>query len=124
MSIKNEQDITEELKIVKESERESCTGATEEGEKKELIAVLPVLFESGQYKPGDVLPTHNAEMVKAWVEYGAAIWKKEEKEVYVKTMSVTAPAGMPAISAPEMSEDDMTGKIPEKKDAQKGKKTK
>lgn len=121
MSIKKEQDIAEELKIVEESEKESCTGATEDGEKKELIAVLPVLFESGQYKPGDVLPTHNAEMVKAWIEYGAATWKKE---VYVKAVSVTAPAGMTAISAPEMSEDDMTGKIPEKKDAQKGKKTK
>lgn len=42
---------------------------------KKLFALYPILFESHQYKIGEQLPTHNMEMVEAWVESEAAVWK-------------------------------------------------
>lgn len=41
---------------------------------KQLTAVYPILFESHQYSPGDILPTHNQEMNEAWVKSGTAAW--------------------------------------------------
>lgn len=51
--------------------------AKEEVEEKtpKLIALYPILFESHQYKIGEQLPTHNMDMVEAWVKSNAAIWK-------------------------------------------------
>lgn len=100
-----EQEILEEQK--------SCTSATEE--KKELVAVLPVLFESGQYRAGDILPAHNQEMVEAWLENGAAVWKGEKELKNVKARPVAAQSGMQAITTPKTSDDDLIGKIPQKK---------
>ncbi|SHM81733.1 hypothetical protein SAMN02746066_03403 [Anaerosporobacter mobilis DSM 15930] len=47
----------------------------EEEKTKKLFALYPILFESHQYKIGEQLPTHNMEMVEAWIEAEAAIWK-------------------------------------------------
>lgn len=47
----------------------------EEEKTKKLFALYPILFESHQYKIGEQLPTHNIDMVNAWVESEAAIWK-------------------------------------------------
>lgn len=51
--------------------------AKEEVEEKtpKLIALYPILFESHQYKIGEQLPTHNMDMVEAWVKSEAATWK-------------------------------------------------
>lgn len=57
-------------------------------EKKELIAVCPVLFLSHQYKVGDVLPANYPDMVQAWLEAGTAVWKGDEKEENVTEVPI------------------------------------
>lgn len=47
----------------------------QEEKPKKLYAIYPILFESHQYKIEEQLPTHNIEMVEAWIEAKAAIWK-------------------------------------------------
>lgn len=113
---------------------ESCTGATEntEGvaaviaaepeptepeptepeEKKHLIAVLPILFESRQYKPGDVLPAHNLEMLELWIENGAAKWMSAEQTNTMRARPVSATAGLPGRAVPS-SREDLAGRIPD-----------
>lgn len=41
-----------------------------------LIATLPILYLSKQYKAGDLLPLNNQEMVAAWLEAGSAVWQE------------------------------------------------
>lgn len=43
-----------------------------------LIALYPILFESHQYKVGDVLPASNEGMVEAWLKAGTAKWEKDK----------------------------------------------
>lgn len=47
----------------------------QEEKPKKLYAIYPILFESHQYKVGEQLPTTDMEMVEAWIEAEAAIWK-------------------------------------------------
>lgn len=83
---------------------------------KQLIAVLPILHESVNYKPGDELPTHNAELVKIWIGSGAAIWKKEEKEKAVKASPASAPPGLAGDAYPSSGPgQDLIGKPPDRK---------
>lgn len=42
---------------------------------KKLIALLPILYLSKQYAPGDEIPASNPAMVEAWLENNAAIWE-------------------------------------------------
>lgn len=51
-----------------------------------LIAVLPILFESINYEPGDELPIHNIELTEIWTENGSAIWQENDmiKELAIK----------------------------------------
>lgn len=44
-----------------------------------LIAIIHVLYESHQYKPGDELPTNNPDMIESWIEAGSAAWLNEEE---------------------------------------------
>ncbi len=45
-----------------------------------IIAKVPILYNSVNYKPGDELPNNNPEMTKAWKDAGTAeiIYDKEE----------------------------------------------
>lgn len=83
----------------------------------QLIAVFPILFESRNYKPGDELPTHNNRLVEAWVNNGAAVWKKDGgQEKPVKAKMVTAPGGLPGGAYPSAGpEKDLIGKPPSRK---------
>ena len=68
--------------------------------KKRLIALVPILHEKKQYKPGEVLPTDPA-YASAWTQAGSAVWenegdsgkKQDQKKATAKARSVTAPAG-------------------------------
>ncbi len=83
-----------------------------------LIAVLPILFESINYEPGDELPIHNIELTEIWTENGSAIWQENDtiKELAVKAKSATAPGGIPGIAYPSMGpEQDLVGKLPSRK---------
>ncbi|WP_167955119.1 hypothetical protein [Anaerosporobacter faecicola] len=71
-------EITEvkEEQVQEEKPRREEDNQEEEKEKiKKLYATYPILFESHQYKVGDQLPTTNMEMVNAWIEAEAAVWK-------------------------------------------------
>ena len=84
---------------------------TEEQEDK-LIAISYILFEARQYKPGDILPAHNHEMVDAWIEAGTAKWGNvEQKEV--KAKPVTAKPGLTGSAVPRSGED-MAGQVPKR----------
>lgn len=67
-----EEKVQEEQVIEEQSQEEQ---ELEEEKTKKLFALYPILFESHQYKIGEQLPTHNMEMVEAWVDSKAAIWK-------------------------------------------------
>lgn len=89
---------------------------------KQLIASFPILFENTEYKPGDKLPTHNAEFVKLWIENKSAVWKDTEestekpKRQGVKAKQVTAPAGRSGDAYPSAGpEQDLVGKPPSRK---------
>ena len=69
---KEKEQVQEEQ--VKEEQPKQEEELVEEKTKK-LFALYPILFESHQYKIGEQLPTHNMEMVEAWVESEAAVWK-------------------------------------------------
>lgn len=98
-------------------ESESCTGATE---KMRLVAVYPILFESHQYKPGDVLPTHNLDMNDAWLAAGTAVWKTEDGKA-AKAVPASAQAGLAGTAVPASTED-LVGRVPNSGAKGKGKK--
>lgn len=83
---------------------------------KQLIAKVPILFESRMYKIGEELPTKNPQMVDAWIEAGTAVWKDDDvPEVEpVKARPATAEpglAGQALISESEAGEN-LVGKVP------------
>lgn len=83
-----------------------------------LIAVSSILLDNCVYKPGDGLPTHDPELVGAWIANGAAVWKDggEGKKQAVKAKSVTAPAGRAGDACPSAGPDqDLVGKPPSRK---------
>lgn len=92
--------------------------------KKRLIALVPILHENKQYKPGEVLPTDPA-YASAWTQVGSAVWenegdsgkKQDQKKATAKARSVTAPAGATGIAQPATgsAEADQVGKVPSKK---------
>lgn len=122
---------TEEQEVTNEQEvtSESCTGATDiptsedtdgaEGKDTDgadetpvqLIAVSSILFESHMYKPGDVLPAHNAEMNAAWIDAGTAEWRKVNVTKSRKGVPVSATAGLPGSAVPS-TEQDLVGRVP------------
>lgn len=78
---------------------------------KNLIAVLPILFESHLYNPGDKLPCHNIDMVDAWIVCGSAEWKAPDADKKVKVKSASATPGMTGMAVPS-GEEDLAGKLP------------
>lgn len=78
---------------------------------KNLIAVLPILFESHLYNPGDKLPCHNIDMVDAWIVCGSAEWKAPNADKKVKVKSASAKPGMTGMAVPS-GEEDLAGKLP------------
>ena len=45
-----------------------------------IIAKVPILYNSVNYKPGDELPSNNPEMTKAWKDAGTVEMICDEKE--------------------------------------------
>ncbi len=45
-----------------------------------IIAKVPILYNSANYKPGDELPSNNPEMTKAWKDAGTVEIIYDEKE--------------------------------------------
>ena len=77
----------------------------DEEEKKVCIAQAYILYNSTQYKPGDVLPANDPEMLAAWLEAGTAKWLDETVVNSMKAQSVTALAGMYGTAVSSDSED-------------------
>lgn len=75
--VKVEQVLEEQPMEQEEGQEIQAEELSEEKEEKpkKLYAIYPILFESHQYKIEEQLPTHNMEMVEAWIEAEAAIWK-------------------------------------------------
>ena len=103
-----EESLEEEMEIapvqpteeIPEEEEPEIT--EDEEEKKVCIAQTYILYNSTQYKPGDVLPANDPEMLAAWLEAGTAKWL------------VTALAGMYGTAVSSDSEDgeDLVGRVP------------
>lgn len=83
---------------------------SEESVIKNLIAVLPILFESHLYNPGDKVPTHNLEMVNAWIACGSAVWKAPDADKKIIAKLASATAGLTGSAVPS-SEEDLAGKL-------------
>lgn len=85
----------------------------EDTEKKELVAVYPILFHSHQYEVGEILPTNYPDMVQAWLDAGTAVWKGATKAA-PKAKPATAEPGQPGVAVASESEngDDLVGKVP------------
>jgi len=79
-----------------------------------LTAILPVLYCSRQYKPGDTLPGTDERTVEAWLESGAARWIDEESVRHApKAKLATAEPGKPGKSS-DGDPDALVGKVPER----------
>ena len=79
-----------------------------------LTAILPVLYRSRQYKPGDTLPGTDEATVTAWLESGAARWIDEESVKHApKAQLTTAEPGKPGKSS-DGNPDALIGKVPER----------
>ena len=81
-----------------------------------LKAMLPVLYASRQYRPGDTLPVTNARLVDAWLESGAAEWADDEDKPIKKAPKakpVTAEAGLPGKSS-DGDPEALVGKVPKR----------
>ena len=90
---------------------QNTANTSEESVVKNLIAVLPILFESHLYNPGDKLPCHNIDMVDAWIVCGSAEWKAPDADKKVKVKSASATPGMTGMAVPS-GEEDLAGKLP------------
>ena len=86
----------------------------DEEEKKVCIAQAYILYNSTQYKPGDVLPANDPEMLAAWLEAGTAKWLDETVVNSMKAQSVTALAGMygTAVSSDSENGEELVGRVP------------
>jgi hypothetical protein len=47
---------------------------------KKLIAKIPILYLTKQYKPGEEIPANDPDMVEAWLENNAASWVEDNPE--------------------------------------------
>ena len=79
-----------------------------------LRAKLPILYASTQYGVGDELPAHNADLVAAWLESGAAYWDGVESRAEApKAKAVTAEAGLGGNSS-DGDPEALVGKVPKR----------
>ena len=115
-----EESLEEEMEVApvqstEETPEEEEPGITEdEEEKKVCIAQAYILYNSTQYKPGDVLPANDPEMLAAWLEAGTAKWVDEMDVRTMKAQSATALAGMygTAVSSDSGDGEDLVGRVP------------
>ena len=83
----------------------------DEDEAKDLIALVPVLYLSHQYKVGDKLPANNPDMVQAWIDAESAVWMSARKEL-PKAKPMTAEPGLPGMASASETKDNLVGKVP------------
>ena len=86
-----------------------------------LKAILPVLYRSNQYRPGDVLPADNREMVDAWLVAGSAVWQDEDAipAAAPKAKRATASPGTTGISS-DGDPEARVGRLPETPERKSG----
>lgn len=86
-----------------------------------LKAVLPVLYRSTQYRPGDTLPADNRDMVEAWLAAGSAVWQNEDARPKAppKGKRVTAPPGTTGISS-DGDPEARVGRLPDTPERKSG----
>lgn len=77
-----------------------------------LIATYPILYQSTQYEVGQSLPTHDSNMVQAWLDAGTAVWKENEQQVCAKAKPATAIAGLAGESKNGETVENMVGRVP------------
>lgn len=70
-----EQEVSTDIQSEEQAMKQEESPEMQEEKPKKLYAIYPILFESHQYKVGEQLPTTNMEMVEAWIEAEAAMWK-------------------------------------------------
>ena len=119
-----QEEVTETTEVVEEQEEvveeqetptEEVETPTEEDEApKKLVAMYPILYQSRQYKVGEILPANNHEMVEAWLEAGTAKWIADETNNKAMAQPRTAEPGLPGEAALSESEDgdNLVGKVP------------
>jgi len=81
-----------------------------------LIAKLPVLYASTQYRCGDALPANKQDMINAWLKSGAAVWVEEDapqKAPAPKATAVTAEPGLGG-SSTDGDPEALVGKAPKR----------
>ena len=112
-----QEEVTETTEVVEEQETptEEVETPTEEDEApKKLVAMYPILYQSRQYKVGEILPANNHDMVEAWLEAGTAKWIADETNNKAKAQPRTAEPGQPGEAVASESEegDNLVGKVP------------
>ena len=84
-----------------------------------LIAKLPILYSSRQYRVGDILPATNPAMVDAWIESGAAEYRDTvDPEPAPKAKPAAAEAGLPG-KASDGDPEALVGKVSKRGRARK-----
>lgn len=79
-----------------------------------LIAQTYILYNSKHYKPGDVLPANDPDMLAAWIEAGTAAWVDARELEHEKAIHVTAVAGIYGSSTSSDSDngENLVGRVP------------
>lgn len=79
-----------------------------------LIAQTYILYNSKHYKPGDVLPANDPDMLAAWIEAGTADWVDARELEHEKVIPVTAVAGIYGSSTSSDSDngENLVGRVP------------
>lgn len=79
-----------------------------------LIAQTYILYNSKHYKPGDVLPANDPDMLAAWIEAGTAAWVDARELEHEKVIPVTAVAGIYGSSTSSDSDngENLVGRVP------------
>ena len=103
---------TPEPDATTEPDATESTDVLEPEEEMQLVAVLPILFESHQYAPGDVLPTHNSEMRELWIEGGAASWMPVKSKNLMRAQPIAALSGVSGLATPASAKEDLVGRLP------------
>lgn len=88
-----------------------------------LKAMLPILYRSTQYDPGDALPADDEATVAAWLEAGSAKWIEEDEDIQTppKARRKAAPAGLPGKSS-DGDPEALVGKVPDRPQRKKTRK--
>lgn len=102
---------TETTEATEATETDTEESADEAEETKVLTAQAHILYESKQYRPGDILPANNEIMVGAWLAAGTAAWVAE-KPAAVIAKPVTAEPGVPGDAIAPETEENLIGKVP------------